>query len=238
MEDFTRFFMGEALENLTVNGWKWLWGMSPSHFSEAAKTSDDIILEEITRSLVEVRSIIVKIQGAVEGVRLVTQEIEAQYHLKGEYQKELIEISLESDRKGDILAARSAMSQAIQLERFRSELKKRLEISQDRLITIQEIYIQKSDDLSLLEIDIKMIRTQGEVNTSISLDQSPDLMVFKEKFENVRTEIEDRYHQIQIEIQLSHSSNYELGKTLNTDDIDERIKELRNIENHPKNSGN
>ena len=238
MEDFTRFFMGEALENLTVNGWKWLWGMSPSHFSEAAKTSDDIILEEITRSLVEVRSIIVKIQGAVGGVRLVTQEIEAQYHLKGEYQKELIEISLESDRKGDILAARSAMSQAIQLERFRSELKKRLEISQDRLITIQEIYIQKSDDLSLLEIDIKMIRTQREVNTSIGLDKSPDLMVLKEKLENVRIEIEDRYHQIQIEIQLSHSSNYELGKTLNTDDIDERIKELRNIENHPKNSGN
>ena len=238
MEDFTRFFMGEALGNLTVNGWKWLWGMSPSHSPATAKTSDDIILEEITRSLVEVRSIIVKIQSAVDRVRLVTQEIEDQYHLKRQHQKELVEISLESDRKGNILAARSAMAQAIQLERFISELQKRLEISQERLMTIQEIYIQKSDDLSLLEIDIKMIKTQREVNISIDLDRSPDLMIFKERLENVRTEIEDRYHQIQVEIQLSHSSNCELGKTLNADDIDERIEELRNIEDRAKNLEN
>lgn len=234
MEDFTRYFMGEPLGNLTINGWKWLWGM-PSRSPETTKTSDDLILEDITRSLAEMRSKLDEIQGIVERVRLVAQEIQHQYHLKCERYQELIGISLESNRQGNILAARSAMAQSIQLERVLSELKERSEVSQGMSIYIQEIYVQKTADLELLEIDLKMSKTQREVNDSIGIDRSPDLIVLQEKLEKVRTEIEDRYHQIQVEIQLSYSSNCKLGNPLNNDDIDAQIEQRKNIEDRAKN---
>lgn len=234
MEDLTRYFMGEPLGNLTINGWKWLWGM-PSRSSETVKTSDDLIFEEITRSLAEMRSKLDEIQGIVERVRLVSQEIQHQYHLKCKRHQELIEISLESNRQGNILAARSAMAQSIQLKRVLSELKERSEVSQGMSIYIQKIYVQKTADLELLEIDLKMSKTQREVNDSIGIYRSPDLIILQEKLEKVRTEIENRYHQIQVEIQLSYSSNCELGNPLNNDDIDAQIEQRKNIENRAKN---
>jgi hypothetical protein len=49
MKELTRWFLGEDLGNLTINGWQWLWGMPPNSSSATAKTSDDLILEDIAR---------------------------------------------------------------------------------------------------------------------------------------------------------------------------------------------
>ena len=224
MKDLTRWFMGEDLGNLTINGWQWLWGMPPSGSSATAKTSDRPILEDIARSLEEVRAIVLQIRGAVERVMLDTTEIQQQHDLKCKRHDELIGMSLTFDRHGKILEARSAMAQAIQLERVISEWQKRVELSKRLLMSTREIYDRKSDILSLLEIDLKMIKTQRDVNNSIGTYRSPDLILLQEKLINIRADTEEIYDQIQIEIRLSHPSNCELGKTLTDDDLDELIR--------------
>lgn len=224
MKDLTRWFMGEDLGNLTINGWQWLWGMPPSGSSATAKTSDDLILEDIARSLEEVRAIVLQIRGAVERVMLDTKEIQHQHDLKCKRHDELIAISLTFDRQGNIVEARSAMTKAIQLERVISEWQKRVEISKGLLMSTREIYDRKSDILSLLEIDLKMIKTQRDVNKSIGTDRSLDLILLQEKLGNIRADTEEIYDQIQIEIRLAHPSSCELGKTLTDDDLDELIR--------------
>lgn len=223
MKDLTRWFMGENLGNMTINGWQWLWGMPPNGSSVTAKTSDDPILEDVARSLEEVRAIVLQIRGAVERVMLDTDEIQHQYDLKCKRYDELIAMSLTFDRQGNIVEARSAMAQAIQLERVILEWQKRVEFSKGLLASTREIYDRKSDILSLLEIDLKMIKTQRDVNNSISTDRSP-LILLQERLSNIRADTEELYDQIQIEIRLSHPSNCELGKTLTDDDLDERIR--------------
>jgi hypothetical protein len=121
MKDLTRWFMGEDLGNLTINGWKWLWGMPPNGSPETAKTSDDLILEDIARSLEEVHSIVIQIRDTVDRVRLETEEIKHQYRLKCRQRDVLKTMFLEFKRQGNVFEARSAMEKAIQLERVVSE---------------------------------------------------------------------------------------------------------------------
>jgi hypothetical protein len=126
----------------------------------------------------------------------------------------------------------------IQLEQFLPKLKERWKTSQGMLTDIQEIYAQKSAELTLLGVDLEMIKTQRDMNNSIGIDSFPDLTTIQEKLQGIRAEVEHRYYQIQAEIQLSNSSNYELGKTFNTQDIDARIENLNNIDNPNGGSGN
>jgi hypothetical protein len=103
-----------------------------------------------------------------------------------------------------------------------------LAVSRRTLLGIQAAHDQKSADLSLLEIDLKMIITQRAVNESLDLARFPNLTILQEKMQNIRAETEDRYHQIQIEIKLSHSSYCELETNLNIDEVDEYIQYLKN----------
>lgn len=229
MKDLTRWFMGEELGNLTITAWQWLWGMPPHGSSANAKTNDDLMLEDIARSLEEVRAIVLQIRGAVERVMLDTEEIQQQHALKCKRYDELIGMSLTFDRQGKILEARSVMAQAIQLERVISEWQKRVESSKGLLIGTREIYAHKSDILSLLEIDLKMIKTQREVNNSIAIERSPDLILLQEQLSNMRADTQELYEKINIEIQLSQSSNCSLETTLNIEDLDKCIRELNEL---------
>ena len=64
------------------------------------------------------------------------------------------------------------------------------------------------------------------MNKSIGADRSPYLILLQEKLDNIRADTEEIYGKMQIEIQLSHSSNCKLEATLNDDDLDKRIREL------------
>jgi hypothetical protein len=225
MQDFTRWFLGKEL----YEGWKWLWGLPPSPPANV-KTNDEIILEEITRSLEIVRAIVIKIHGTVEQVRTLKKANEEKYKLRQQAHQELIGMSLESKRQGNIFEARSAMGQAIQLELTLPKFKERSDTSQRMLITVQDFQTQKLADFALLEIDLETAKVQRDVNNSIGIDCSPNLIILQEKLENVRADIEDRYHQILVEIQLSDPSNCELRKTFNTEDIDERIRDFEGIQ--------
>jgi hypothetical protein len=97
MQEFTRWFLGKEL----YDGWKWLWGVPPSP-PTTIKTNDETILEDITRSLEVVRSIIIKIQGTVEQVRVLKQATEDKYKQRQQAHQELIGMSLESKRRGNI----------------------------------------------------------------------------------------------------------------------------------------
>jgi hypothetical protein len=226
MKDLTRWFLGEDLGNLTINGWQWLWAMPPHGSSATTKTSDDLILADIARSIEDVRAIVLQIRGAVERVMSDTKEIQERYDLKCRRHNALIGMSLTFDRQGKILEARSAMAQAIQLEHVISEWQKRVEISKGLLMSAREIYDRRFDILSLLEVDLQMIKTQKDMNNSIGSDRSPDLILLQEKLSIIRVDTEETYDRIQIEIKLSHSSNCRLETTLNDDDLDKRIREL------------
>ena len=106
--------------------------------------------------------------------------------------------------------------------RLYSLFKERSETSQRILITVQDFQTQQLAIFALLEIDLDTAKVQREVNNSMGLDFSSDLIILQEKIQNIRDEIEDRYYQILAEIQLFNPSNY-------TGDIDERIKDLNNI---------
>lgn len=219
MQDFTHWFLGKEL----YDGWNWLWG--PPSPPKPVKTNDEIILEEITRSLEVVRGIVNKIQGTVEQVRVLKKANEDKYKFRQQAHQERVGMSLESKRQGNIFEARSAMGQAMQLELILPQFKERSETSQRMLITVQDFQTQQLAVFALLEIDLDTAKVQREVNNSMGLDFSPDLIILQEKLQNVRDEIEDSYHQILAEIQLSKPSNCELRKTFNTEDIDERIKD-------------
>lgn len=216
MQDFTRWFLGKEL----YDGWNWLWG-SPSP-PKPVNTNNEIILEEITRSLEIVREIVNKIQSTVEQVRVLKKANEDKYKFRQQAHQELIDVSLESKRQGNIFEARSAMGQVMQLELMLPQFKERSETSQRMLITVQDFQTQQLAIFALLGIDLDTAKVQREVNNSMGLDFAPDLIILQEKLQNVRDEIEDRYHQILAEIQLVNPSNCQ-------GDIDEYIKDLNNI---------
>jgi hypothetical protein len=230
MKGLVIWLLGDELGKLTINSFKWLLEVPPDRSPSKGKTNDEIILEEITRSLEIVRAIVIKIKGTVEQVRTLKKANEDKYKLRQQAHQELIGMSLESKRQGNIFEARSAMGQAIQFELTLPKFKERSDTSQRMLITIQDFQTQKLADFALLEIDLETAKVQRDVNNSIGIDCSPNLMILQAKLENVQAEIEDRYHQILVEIQLANPSNCELGKTFNTEDIDERIRDFEGIQ--------
>jgi phage shock protein A len=224
MEDFTRWFLGQEL----YEGWKWLWGVPPSS-STTVKPNDEIILEEITRSLSEARASLIKLQSLVDRARLLTSADEDIYNRRQQAHQEFIGMSLESKRQGNIFEARSAMGQAIQLERTLPNFKERSETSQRTAIAVRDFYRQKLDAVALLESSLAAAKFQIEVNNLMEFDSSPDLVIIQENLENIQNEIEDRHHRILAEIDLANSSNCELMKTLNPEEIDERLQDLEDL---------
>jgi hypothetical protein len=230
MKYLVTWLLGDELGKLTINSFKWLLEVPPDRSPSKGRTSDEIILEEITRSLEIVRAIVIKIHGTVEQVRTLKKANEDKYKLRQQAHQELIGMSLESKRQGNIFEARSAMGKAIQLELTLPKFKERSDTSQRMLITVQDFQTQKLADFALLEIDLETAKVQRDVNNSIGIDCSPNLIILQEKLENVRADIEDRYHQILVEIQLADPSNCELRKTFNIEDIDERIRDFEGIQ--------
>jgi hypothetical protein len=224
MQDFTRWFLGKEL----YEGWKWLWGVPPSPPANV-KTNDEIILEEITRSLAEARASLIKLQSLVEQARLLKNTDEDTYNRRQQTHQELIGMSLASKRQGNIFEARSSMGQAIQLEQTLPKFKERFETSQKTSIAVQDFYRQKLDAVALLDSSLAAAKFQIDVNDLMELDRSPDLVIIQENLENIQNEIEDRHYRIMAEIQLANSSNCELMKTLNPEEIDERLKDLEDI---------
>jgi phage shock protein A len=230
MKGLVTWLLGDELGKLTINSFKWLLEVPTDRSATKGKTSDEIDLEHIAQLLESMRSKVVNLQQVVDRVRHSTKEIQNQYDLKYQYHQELMWLVAESKRLRNIVEARLAMAKAIEIERILPEFEAKLERSQEMLIKISEIYTQKESELSLLEIDMENMKTYMAMNDSIDghhdIDKSHELTILQEKIRNSSIEAEDRCREIQIASQLSHPSNCELGETLTTKDIDDRIESI------------
>jgi hypothetical protein len=222
MQNFYEWLLGEELYKAS----KWLFGVPPSPSEPATTNKDETILAEIAQSLAEARASLIQLQGLVERARLLTRADEDKYHHRQQAHQDFIGISLESKRHGNIVEARSAMEQAMQLELTLPKFKERSEASQKTAIAVLDFYRQKLDAVVLLESSLAAAKFQIEVNHLMELDRAPDLVVIQENLEHIQNEIEDRHQQILAEIQLANSTNCELMKTLNPEQIEERIRDL------------
>jgi hypothetical protein len=222
MQDFYEWLLGQELYNAS----KWLFGVPPSPSEPATTNKDETILAEIARSLAEARASLIQLQDLVERARLLTRADEDKYHHRQQAHQDFIGMSLESKRHGNIVEAHSAMEQAIQLELTLPKFKERSEASQKTAIAVLDFYRQKLDAVVLLESSLTAAKFQIEVNDLMEFDRAPDLVIIQENLEHIQNEIEDRHHRILAEIQLANSTNCELMKTLNPEQIDERLRDL------------
>ena len=127
-----------------------------------------------------------------------------------------------------IVEARLVMAKAIEIERILPEFQTKLTSSQSMLMSVNNIHIQQESELSLLEIDVENMKAWIAMN-GYHEAKSHELIILKEKLEHSSIAAEDRCREIQIVSQLSHSSDCELGTTLTTQDIDERIRVLEDL---------
>jgi hypothetical protein len=226
MQNFTRWFLGKEL----YDGWKWLWGV-PSSPPVNVKTSDEIILEEITQSLKVVRIQVKETQKIVDGVRHDTQEHERQYNLRQQYYQELINKVSASKQDSSLIEVREMMANAIQIKRGLPQQKIKLEHLQQIFIDISESYAKKQSELLLLELDLQAAATRMAINKSIDgdpcLDNAPDLIVLQEKIQYVSEQAEDHYQKAQLMIHLSSPSDCVLLETLSLQDIDDHIARVK-----------
>jgi phage shock protein A len=229
MNNLVLWLMGDTLGGQVIASWNWLWQI-PTETATVGKTSDDITLEHATQLLGSIGLRVSQMQRVVDRVRSIAREIQRQYDVKGQEHQELIRAVLEYQRSGDAVEARLTMAKVIGIERILPELKVRLERAQEMLININECHTQEQAKLSLLEIEMETIKACMAMNESMGgnrdLDKFKDLSSLQDKFQNVQTEMESRYQEIQLMSQLSHSSNCTIEEPLNMQDIDNRIKSL------------
>jgi hypothetical protein len=230
MRGLVIWLMGEELGESIMKSLHWLLETPPDRSQTQGKTSDEITIEHITQVLESMQSKVAAIQSIIDRVRRITQEIQHRYNLKRLCHQELIGVVLEAKRTGNIIEARLAMTQMIQIERILPELQSRLDSSQDLLISIHEIHAQEESNLSLLEIDLETVKARRTMNNFQNIDNSADLIVLYEKFRNVQSDLEYRHQEIQAASILKNSSNCELGETLTTEAIDELIEKLKSGE--------
>ncbi len=224
------WLFGEELGKSVVKGVNWLLETPPDRSATKGKTSDEMTIEHITEVLESMQSKVAAIQSIVDRVRRITQEIQHRYNLKRMCHQELIGVVLEAKRTGNIIEARLAMTQMVQIERILPELQARFESSQNMLIDIHEIHAQEEANLSLLEIDLETVKARRTMNSCQNIDNSADLIALYEKFRNVQSDLEYRHQEIRAASTLNNSSNCELGETLNTQAIDELIEQLKSDE--------
>jgi hypothetical protein len=230
MRGLVIWLMGEELGESIMKSLHWLLETPPDRSQTQGKTSDEITIEHITQVLESMQSKVAAIQSIIDRVRRITHEIQHRYNLKRLCHQELIGVVLEAKRTGNIIEARLAMTQMIQIERILPELQSRLDSSQDLLIGIHEIHAQEESNLSLLEIDLETVKARRTMNSYQNVDNSADLIVLYEKFRNVQSDLEYRHQEIQVASTLNNPSNCELGETLTTEAIDELIEKLNGAE--------
>jgi phage shock protein A len=230
MNNIILWLMGDALGGQMITGWNWLWQIPPEQVTTPGKTNDQITIEHATQLLGSIALRVQQMQKVVDRVRSIVREIQRQYQLKCQEHQELIAIVLEHQRSGDTVEARLTMAKAIGIERILPELKVRLERAQEMLMNVNECHIQEQAKLSLLEIEMETIKACMAMNESMGGDRTTDkyndLTNLQTKFQNVQTDMEDRYQQMQVMSQLSQSSDSLSDEPLNIQDIDHRIKSL------------
>jgi phage shock protein A len=230
MKGAINWLFGDDLGKSVINIYNWLLEVPPDRSPAKGKTSDEIILGHAFQLLELMRSKVANLQAVVDRVRRSTHIIQRQYHLKCQCHQELMGMVLESKRVGEIVAARLAMAKAIEIERILPEFQAKLASSEEMLMRVSEIHIQKELELSLLEIDMENMKTYMAMNDSTNghhdIDRSHDLTILLEQIRNSSLEAEDRCRELQIASQLARPSNCELGATLTTQDLDERIRVL------------
>jgi phage shock protein A len=213
-----------------INLWNWLFETPSDQSPNSSKTINQIEIDRATQLLNTMRSRVTEIQTVLERVQLTTQEIQRQYELKCQGYQEFIGLALAAKRQGHIIEARLAMAKAIQIERILPQFSTKLQTAQELLISINKICAQKESDLSLLEIDLAMIVAQqgveGTMHEHPGSDTSRDVIALQERLRNVQTEMEDRYLAVQINGQISNSSDGGVEEPINIQDIDERIVNL------------
>lgn len=233
MKKLITWLFGDELGKSAINTYNWLLEVPPDRSATKGKTSDEIDLEHIAQLLDSMRVKVANLQTVVDRVRHSTQEIQNQYIRKQQSYQELMVTVLEFKRVGNIVEARLAMVKVIEIERILPEFQAKLASSQEMLMKVSEIYIQKESELSLLEIDMENMKTYMAMNDSMNghhdIDKSHELTILQEKIRNSSLEAEDRCREIQIATQLSRPSDCELGTTLTAQDIDERIRVLEDL---------
>jgi hypothetical protein len=234
MKDLVKWLMStEELGESMTKGWNWLLETPPDRSKTKGKTSDQITIEHMTQLLESMQLEVVDLQNIVEQLCQITQETQYQYNLKFQHYENLKAMVLLSKEQGNILEARMAMAKVVQTKRIIPTLEATLNSYQDRLIGIHEIYVQKEADLAVLEMDLKRINIQSQMNDSINgyrdLEKSRDLIALQERFRNAQADIEHRYQEIQITSKLESPSNW-MEEPMNIQDIDDLIAKLESEE--------
>jgi phage shock protein A len=237
MQNSIIWLFGDELGKSIINSFNWLLEAPSEQSPKVEKTSDEITIEHADRLLELMQSKVLNLQQVVEQVRQSTQRNQHQYNLKEQHRQVLIKTAAEYKQTGQILEARLAMAKAIEIEWIIPEFQAKLASSQEMLMRVNKIHAQKESELLLLEIDVENMKAYIVMNGHYD-DKSQDLIALQEKLRNSSIEAEDRCRELQIESQLTNPSNYELGETLNTQDIDALIVELENINSHTKDLGN
>jgi hypothetical protein len=230
MKGLVTWLLGDELGESTIKGWNWLLEVPPDRSATKGKTSDELTIEHMTQLLESMRLDVVNIQSIVEQFYQDIQQEWQEYHLKWQYCQELKQIILANKQQKNMLEARLKMAKLIQIKRILPDLEANLIGSQERLVSVNEIYLHKEADVVLLEADLRAVKMQLKTNNLFNnhqeLEKSRDLLVLQERFRNTQAEIETRHQQIQIEARLAHPSNCQLGETMNIQAIDEEIAKL------------
>lgn len=233
MKGLIIWLMGDKLGEWIINGLNWLLEVSPDRSPQVNKNSGEMTIDHATQLLELMRSKVSTLQQVVEQVYQSTDKSQYQYNLKNHHRQQLIAQALKYKQEGQIVEARLAMAKAIEIERILPDLKSKLDRYQEMLMGINEIHAKKESELLMLEVDLEYTIASMAIKDSVNNDQSPaqnrDLMILQEKLRDFLVETEDSYQQIQIMSQLSNPSASETNETLNTQDIDARMKELENI---------
>jgi hypothetical protein len=225
MQNAINWLFGDELGKSINTSFNWLLEAPPERSPKVDKTSNDITIEHASQLLELMRSKVLNLQQVVMQVDRSNQKNQHQYYLKEQRLQELNAMVLEYKRMGKIIEARLAMVKAIGIERILPEFKAKLASSEEMLMRVHEIHIQKESELSLLEIDVENMKAYIAMNGHHD-ERSQDLIALQEKLRHSSIEAEDRCREIQIESQLTNSSNHDFGETMNTQDLDDRIAKL------------
>jgi hypothetical protein len=229
VKELFTWLMGEQLTEKAIDTYSWLLEVPES---PPTKPTSELTVERAFKLRDLMRTKVENIQIVVEQVKYRTQKITHQYNLKSQYRHDLIEAILVFKKTGDIISARLAMANKIEIDRTLPDFELKVQASQDLLIAIHEIHARSQSQLSLLEVDLENTLSSIAINDLMNDDLSPgqdrELMELEAKFQEFLVEAEDSYQKVQSMNQLS---DLDRGETLNAKDIDAQIAELE----HPSN---
>jgi hypothetical protein len=227
VKDLFTWLMGEKFTEKAIDTCNWLLEVPES---PSTQTTSELTVERAFKLRDLMRSKVENIQTVVEQVHYSTQKVTSQYNLKCQYRHDLIEAVIAFKQTGDIIAARLAMANKIEIDRTLPDFQLKVQASQDLLMAIHEVHARSQSKLSLLEVDLENTIASIAINDLMNDDRSPaqdrELMELEAKLQGFLVEAEDSYQKVQIMNQLSDRDNCDRGETLNTKDIDAQIAEL------------